>query len=51
MATSPLVLWPLTGELYQPQMADDDDRGAVGGLNDWQDKPKCRSVHHRSHMT
>jgi hypothetical protein len=37
---SPLLLRPFIGLLYQHWMIDDDDCGAVGGMNEWQGKPK-----------
>jgi hypothetical protein len=37
---SPLLLGPFTGLLYQPWMIDDDDCGAISGMNEWQGKPK-----------
>jgi hypothetical protein len=36
MEPSPLVLRPLTGQFYQPWMTDDEECGAVGGMNDLQ---------------
>jgi hypothetical protein len=49
---SPLLLLPFIGLLYQPWMIDDDDCGAIIGMNDWQGKkeypeemcPQCRSL-------
>jgi hypothetical protein len=41
METSPLLLRPFIGLLYQPWMTDDDDFGAIGAMNDWQGKLKC----------
>jgi hypothetical protein len=40
MDPSPLLLRSFIGLLYQPWMIDGDDCGAVGGMNEWQDKPK-----------
>jgi hypothetical protein len=39
---SPLVLRPIIGLLYRPWMIDDDDDdcGAVCGMNDWQGNQK-----------
>jgi hypothetical protein len=37
---NPLLLRPFIGLLYQPWMIDGDDCGAVGGLDEWQGKPK-----------
>jgi hypothetical protein len=37
---SPLGTSATVGLLYQPRMIDDDDYGAVGGMRDWQGKPK-----------
>jgi hypothetical protein len=34
---SPLLLEPFIGLLYQPWMIDDDDCGAIGGMNDWKE--------------
>jgi hypothetical protein len=46
---SPLLLQPFIGLLYQPWLIDGDDCGAIGGVNEWQGKPKyseetCRSA-------
>jgi hypothetical protein len=38
--TSPPVLWPFIGVLYQPWMIDGDDCGAVSGMKEWQGKQK-----------
>jgi hypothetical protein len=52
---SPLLLRPVIGPLYQLWMIDDDDCGAISGMNEWQvlceNLPQCRSVHHWPHMT
>jgi hypothetical protein len=37
---SPLLLQPLIGILYQHFMIDVDVCGAIGGMNEWQGKPK-----------
>jgi hypothetical protein len=37
---SPLLLRSLIGLLYQPWMMDGDDYEAIGGMHDWQAKPK-----------
>jgi hypothetical protein len=37
---SPLLLWTLTGLLYQPWMIHHDDCGEISEMNDWQGKPK-----------
>jgi hypothetical protein len=37
---SPLSLRPFIGLLYQLWMVDCDDCGGVGGMNEWQWKPK-----------
>jgi hypothetical protein len=45
----------LLGYCYQPWMIDGDDCGAVGGMNEWQGKPKYSEVNcpraQRSRMT
>jgi hypothetical protein len=54
-----LVLRPLFGLLYQPQMIDDgDDCGATGGMRIgrgtevlWENLTEFHFVHHKSHMT
>jgi hypothetical protein len=33
---SPLLLRPLIGLFYQPWMTNDDDWGAISGMNEWQ---------------
>jgi hypothetical protein len=37
---SPLFPRPFIGLLYQPGMIYVDDCGAIGGMDDWQGKPK-----------
>jgi hypothetical protein len=37
---SPLLLRPFIGLLYQQWVIDGDDCGAVGGMDEWQGKPK-----------
>jgi hypothetical protein len=39
-----LLLRPFIGLLYQPWMVDGDDCGAIGGMNEWQGKPKYSEV-------
>jgi hypothetical protein len=53
-----LVLRPLFGLLYQPQMIDDDDCGAIGGMRIGRETvvlgenlPRCHLIHHKSHRT
>jgi hypothetical protein len=50
-----LVLWPLTGLLYQPRMIDDQHE-AVGGMrigsgnrSTRTNLPQCHFVHYKSH--
>jgi hypothetical protein len=41
LESSPLLLWPFIGLLYQLWMIDgDDDCGAIIGMIEWQGKPK-----------
>jgi hypothetical protein len=39
--SKPLLLRAIIGLLDKPWMIDDDDYGAVSGMNGWQGKPKC----------
>jgi hypothetical protein len=49
---SPLGTAATTFLLYQPQMIDDGDCGAIGGNRSTRRKPAQRHfVHHKSHMT
>jgi hypothetical protein len=49
---SPLGTAATTGLLYQPQMLDDGDCGAIGGMNIGKGNlHQCHFVHHKSHMT
>jgi hypothetical protein len=58
VSLSPLCTAATTGLLYHPQMIDDDDCGAISGMNigmgnrSTRRKPAQRHfVHHKSHMT
>jgi hypothetical protein len=42
--SSPPLLRPLIGLLYQPWMIDGDDCGAVDGMTKWQDEPKYSEI-------
>jgi hypothetical protein len=55
---SPLGTAATTDLLYQPQMIDDGDCGAIGGMkidrvnqSTWRRLAQCHFVHHKSHMT
>jgi hypothetical protein len=55
---SPLGTEATTGLLYQPQMIDDGDCGAIGGMkigrgnrSTGRNPPQRHFVHHKSHMT
>jgi hypothetical protein len=45
---SALLLRPFIGLLYQPWLIYSDDYGAIGGMNEWQGKPKCSEKTHAS---
>jgi hypothetical protein len=42
MEPSPLLLLPFIGLFYHPWIIDDDDCGAISGMNEWQGKPQYR---------
>jgi hypothetical protein len=49
MEPNPLLLRPFSGIFCRPWITDDDDCGAVSGMNEWQGKQKysektCLSV-------
>jgi hypothetical protein len=55
---SPLGTAAATGVLYQPQMIDDGDCGAIGGMkigrgnrSTWRKPAQFHFVHYKSHMT
>jgi hypothetical protein len=55
---SPLGTAATTGLLYQPQMIDDGDCGAICGMNIvgetkglGENQPQLHFVHHKSHMS
>jgi hypothetical protein len=37
--TSPLILWPFIGLLYQLWIIECSDYGAISEMNEWQGKP------------